>query len=114
MVNIAMLTEKLIVETDANLSGSTSYGEYIPNWKKYVTLAASITTQKGAVRFDADGGTQDYSDSISFFTFYRKDIQDKKAFRIKYNGLIYTINNITSIQWLPNKAMVLDCVAVLQ
>lgn len=114
MVNIAMLTERLTVETDANLTGSTSYGEYIPNWKTYVTIFASITTQKGAVRFDGNSGTQDYSDAISFFTFYRGDIQDKKAFRIKYKGLIYTINNITQIQWLPNKAMILDCVAVLQ
>jgi SPP1 family predicted phage head-tail adaptor len=114
MVNTAMLTEKLVMEVDANLTGLTSYGEYIPNWKTYKNIFASITSQKGSKKMDLEVGSQDYSDNISFYCYYHSDIQDKKAFRIRYNNLIYTIHNITTVQWMPRKAMVLDCIAILQ
>ena len=110
MVSIAKLTEKLIIQIDSNSTGSTSYGEYIPNWKNYKTIFASITTQRGASKFDIDIGSQNYQDVISFYCMYQRDVKDKKVFRVIYNNLTYSIQNLTVVQ--PNQALVLDCVAI--
>lgn len=108
MVIGGKLTEKLIIKT---LSVSaTTYGEVISTYTPWKTVYASITTQRGNKGFDSSVQGNIYTDSISFYLRYYKLGDDKKQYRIEYNGQDYDIDNITVVQ--RNKALVIDCRSV--
>ena|SRR5579859_4255137 len=111
MVNIAKLNQKLIYEFDYNSTGTTSTGEYVPNWQYYRTVYGSITQQRGTINLDSTVGNVDYKDVITFYLMYNKDLTSKKGFRVRYQDRYYTVNQVTVVPF--NQAIILDLTAAI-
>lgn len=111
MFNIAKATEQLTFEFDFNSTGTTSTGEYLPDWRTYLTIKASLTTQKANINLDSGFGQEDYKDAISFYCMYHPmlDSRNKKAFRVMYQNRYYTVTQLTVVPY--KSAIVIDITA---
>lgn len=94
MIQTSRLTEKL--DLLQLTSSATTYGTTVPFWKTVGTIFGSILVERGQKSYDQLPGAI-YETDIRFYLRYNP-VLDKKMYRIGYQGHIYKIVEIATVQ----------------